>query len=177
VPATPSCLAAPTPTSAAADGKPPLGQVSVLAMGVRVTGCGASDVAPTIELNAGTLEKLVGRKGAKIKAYGAPRGLRLELQAAGGAWPAPEECMYTLPVRLDAGEARTYTRGSAPRGSQCLCKLGFRCAAPVALKVRLRAHAINATKAYAAGPWSPDATFTPSCDPAAAACACQQQGP
>jgi hypothetical protein len=138
-------------------------------MALRVTGCGAEDAAPTIQLNAGTLEKLLGRNGEKIKAYGAPKGLDLELRAAGGVWPAPEECMYMVPVRLNAGEARTYTRGHAPRSAECLGKLGFSCTAPVALKVRVRARA-RKSKAFAAGPWSSDATFTPSCDPAAMAC-------
>jgi hypothetical protein len=140
-------------------------------MAVRVTGCGGAAVAPSLELAAGRLEKLLSAKPGDIKAYGAPKGITLELQAAGAAWPAPKECIYgRVPLSLAAGEARTYTRRGAPRGRACLSELGFSCAAPVQLKARVRARAGNSTRAYAPGPWSADVTFTPTCEPAAAAC-------
>jgi hypothetical protein len=133
---------------------------AALAPAAKCTGIKASKPAK-LQITAGTAEVTVNAKG-KIKKYGAPLGVWVDILPPGAAAGATAEtaCHIKVGGAIKAGATKA-RKISATKLTKCFAALKLAdCSKPL----QTRAQAVGGKK-YKEGPWSGLVAFTPACAP------------
>jgi hypothetical protein len=142
--------------------KPKLAKPTVKAVSLRITGCGASDVAvERIEVVAG-LARVVSNEAGDTRDYGIPSAVKLQVLAP-NASEAVGACTWTVPSRKNTrpGAIRTL---AFPRCATCVrClrheSINFKCGATY----RLRALANKRGGKLRSSDWSQELEWKADC--------------
>jgi hypothetical protein len=125
---------------------------------MRITGCGAADVAVgRLEVQAGLL-RLVKKTPGKTKDVGIPRRIKVAVLPANSTEPLGA-CTWPLSGAIQAGASRTFRFPNCATCGRCLGKMSFKCGATYWLRVQ----ALGRGNELLASEWSQDFAWKADC--------------
>jgi hypothetical protein len=151
--ALPSALPAPPATS------PQVARPTAKGLEMRITGCGAADVAVgRLEVQAGLL-RLVKTTPGKTKDVGIPRRIKVAVLPANSTEPLGA-CTSRLAGATQAGASRSFRFPNCATCGRCLEKMAFKCGATYQLRVQALG---RNNKKLLASEWSQDLAWKADC--------------
>jgi hypothetical protein len=142
----------------AAATSPRVERPTVKGLDMRITGCGAADVAvDRLEVQAGQL-RLVQDKAGKTKDVGIPRSIKVAVLPANST-QLLDTCTWPLRAATNAGASRTFSFPNCITCGRCLDKMRFKCGVTYWLRVQ----ALGRGKRLLASDWSQDLAWRADC--------------